>query len=43
MPLHWQFLTDISPAQLAADRLAELAGVDCDSFRFASSIVEDDS
>jgi glutamine---fructose-6-phosphate transaminase (isomerizing) len=41
-PLHWQFLTDIIPAQLAAERLAQLAGVDCDSFRFASYIVEDD-
>ena len=41
-PLHWQFLIDIIPAQLAAERLAELAGVDCDSFRFASYIVEDD-
>jgi glucosamine--fructose-6-phosphate aminotransferase (isomerizing) len=39
---HWQFLTDIIPAQLAAERLAQVAGVDCDSFRFASYIVEDD-
>jgi glucosamine--fructose-6-phosphate aminotransferase (isomerizing) len=42
LPLHWQFLADIIPAQLAAERLAQLAGVDCDSFRFASYIVEDD-
>ncbi|QNI32717.1 SIS domain-containing protein [Alloacidobacterium dinghuense] len=41
-PVHWQFLTDVIPAQLAAERLAQLAGVDCDSFRFASYIVEDD-
>lgn len=41
-PIPWQFLTDVFPAQLAAERLAELAGVDCDSFRFASYIVEDD-
>ena len=41
-PLHWQFLADIIPAQLAAERLAHLAGVDCDSFRFATYIVEDD-
>ncbi|HEX3470318.1 MAG TPA: SIS domain-containing protein [Silvibacterium sp.] len=41
-PLQWQFLADIFPAQLAAERLAQLAGVDCDSFRFASYIVEDD-
>jgi glucosamine--fructose-6-phosphate aminotransferase (isomerizing) len=41
-PRHWQFLADILPAQLAAERLARLAGVDCDSFRFAAYIVEDD-
>ena len=41
-PVHWQFLADIIPAQLAAERLSQLAGVDCDSFRFASYIVEDD-
>jgi glucosamine--fructose-6-phosphate aminotransferase (isomerizing) len=42
LPLQWQFLADIFPVQLAAERLAQLAGVDCDSFRFASYIVEDD-
>ncbi len=42
LPLNWQFLVDVIPAQLAAERLAQLAGVDCDSFRFASYIVEDD-
>ena len=41
-PRHWQFLGNIIPAQLAAERLAELTGVDCDSFRFASYIVEDE-
>jgi glutamine---fructose-6-phosphate transaminase (isomerizing) len=41
-PRHWQFVVDIFPAQLAAERLAKRAGVDCDSFRFASYIVEDD-
>lgn len=41
-PPHWQFLTDIFPAQLAADHLAQLSGEDCDSFRFASYIVEDE-
>ncbi len=41
-PRQWQFLGDIVPAQLAAERLAHLRGVDCDSFRFASYIVEDD-
>jgi fructoselysine-6-P-deglycase FrlB-like protein len=39
-PSGWQFLMDIIPAQLAAERLARLSGVDCDSFRFASYVVE---
>ena len=42
IPSHWQFLIDIIPAQLAAERLARLAGVDCDSFRLCSYIVEDE-
>ena len=29
-PSGWQFLMDIIPAQLAAERLARLSGVDCD-------------
>src|SRR5947199_10617147 len=29
----WQFLIDIIPAQLVAERLAQLSGVDCDTFR----------
>jgi len=43
MPAGWQFLIDIFPAQFAAERLAALAGVDCDSFRLASYIVRDDA
>jgi glutamine---fructose-6-phosphate transaminase (isomerizing) len=39
-PSGWQFLMDIVPAQLAAERLARLSGVDCDAFRFASYVVE---
>jgi glucosamine--fructose-6-phosphate aminotransferase (isomerizing) len=39
-PSGWQFLMDIIPAQLAAERLARLSGADCDSFRFASYVVE---
>jgi glutamine---fructose-6-phosphate transaminase (isomerizing) len=39
----WQFLLDIIPAQLAAERLARLSGVNCDSFRICSYIVEDES
>jgi glucosamine--fructose-6-phosphate aminotransferase (isomerizing) len=41
-PTGWQFLIDIIPAQLAAERLARLSGVDCDSFRFCSFIVENE-
>jgi glutamine---fructose-6-phosphate transaminase (isomerizing) len=39
-PRGWQFLADIIPAQLAAERLARLRGVDCDSLRYCSYIVE---
>ncbi len=39
-PVGWQFLFDILPAQLAAERLARLSGVDCDSFRICSYIVQ---
>jgi hypothetical protein len=41
VPPGWQFLIDIIPAQLAAERLARLSGVDCDSFRLSSYVVED--
>ena len=40
---NWQFLIDIIPAQLAAEKLSRLSGVDCDSFKLCSYIVEDDS
>jgi glucosamine--fructose-6-phosphate aminotransferase (isomerizing) len=39
VPPGWQLLFDIVPAQLAAERLARLSGVDCDSFRICSYIV----
>jgi glucosamine--fructose-6-phosphate aminotransferase (isomerizing) len=42
MPPQWQFLLDVIPAQLAAERLSRLAGVNCDVFRYCSFIVEDD-
>jgi len=42
-PRGWQFLIDIIPAQLAAERLARLSGVDSDTFRLCSFIVEDES
>jgi glucosamine--fructose-6-phosphate aminotransferase (isomerizing) len=41
-PLHWQFVVDVLPIQLAAERLSRLAGVDCDSFRICSYVVEDE-
>jgi hypothetical protein len=40
-PAGWQFLMNIIPAQLGAERLALLSGVDCDAFRFASYVVKD--
>jgi glutamine---fructose-6-phosphate transaminase (isomerizing) len=42
IPSEWQFLIDIIPAQLVADKLAALSGVDCDTFRLCSFVVEDD-
>jgi glutamine---fructose-6-phosphate transaminase (isomerizing) len=42
VPAEWQFLIDIIPAQLAAERLARLSAVDSDSFRLCSYIVEDE-
>jgi fructoselysine-6-P-deglycase FrlB-like protein len=41
-PQGWQFLIDIIPAQLAAERLSRLRGVDCDSLRFCPYIVENE-
>jgi len=40
VPAEWQFMIDILPAQLAAEYLARLSAVDCDSFRVCSYIVE---
>jgi len=42
IPAEWQFLIDVIPAQLVADKLAALSGVDCDTFRLCSFVVEDD-
>jgi len=39
IPATWQFVVDIVPAQLAAEHLAGLRGVDCDSFRLSSHVV----
>ena len=41
-PPGWQFAIDMLPIQLAAERLARLRGVDCDSFRICSYVVEDE-
>jgi glucosamine--fructose-6-phosphate aminotransferase (isomerizing) len=41
-PPHWQFANDRLPIQLAAEGLARPFGVDCDSFRICSCIVEDE-
>jgi glutamine---fructose-6-phosphate transaminase (isomerizing) len=41
-PPHWQFAIDMLPIQLAAERLSRLRGVDCDSFRICSYVVEDE-
>jgi glucosamine--fructose-6-phosphate aminotransferase (isomerizing) len=43
VPRGWQFLIDIIPVQLVAESLSRLSGVDCDSFRLCSYIVEDES
>ncbi len=42
IPAHWQFLIDIIPIQIAAERLAAALGEDPDSFRLCSYIVEDE-
>jgi glutamine---fructose-6-phosphate transaminase (isomerizing) len=39
----WQFLIDVIPAQLVAQRLARLSGADPDTFRLCSSVVEDEA
>ena len=41
-PPHWQFAIDMLPIQLAAERLSSLRGVDCDSFRICSYVVENE-
>ena len=41
-PPGWQFAIDMLPSQFAAERLSRLRGVDCDSFRICSYVVEDE-
>jgi glucosamine--fructose-6-phosphate aminotransferase (isomerizing) len=43
IPSDWQFLIDIIPAQLVAERLARLSGSDPDTFRLCSFVVEDEA
>src|SRR5216684_980243 len=43
IPGEWQFLIDIIPAQLVAERLARLSGSDPDTFRLCSFVVEEES
>jgi glucosamine--fructose-6-phosphate aminotransferase (isomerizing) len=42
VPARWQFVTEIIPAQLAAERLSRARGVNCDEFRICPYIVEDE-
>ena len=42
VPAAWQFVVDGIPMQLAAEALSRLSGVDCDSFRVCSYVVEDE-
>ncbi|MBI3832047.1 MAG: SIS domain-containing protein [Planctomycetes bacterium] len=39
-PPGWQFLADIVPGQVAAERLARLRGADCDNFLYCPYIIE---
>jgi hypothetical protein len=39
---HWRSVIDTLPIQLAAERLSRMRGVDCDSFRVCSFVVEDE-
>ncbi len=43
IPAPWQFLIDIIPAQLVAERLARLSGSDPDTFNLSKFVVEDES
>lgn len=43
MASEWQFLIDIIPAQLVAERLARISGADPDTFRLCSFVVEEES
>lgn len=40
VPPAWQFVLDVVPVQLAAEHLSRVRGVDCDTFRLCSYVVE---
>ena len=40
VPSAWQFVLDVVPVQLAAEHLSRVRGVDCDTFRLCSYVVE---
>jgi glutamine---fructose-6-phosphate transaminase (isomerizing) len=40
VPPAWQFVIDVIPVQLAAEHLSHVRGVDCDTFRLCSYVVE---
>jgi hypothetical protein len=42
IPAPWQFVVDISPIQIAAERLAHLGAQGCDSCRVCSHIVDEE-
>ena len=42
IPSEWQSPIDIMPMQLVAEKLSRLSGVDCDTFRLCSFVVEDE-
>jgi glucosamine--fructose-6-phosphate aminotransferase (isomerizing) len=42
VPARWQFVIDIMPAQVAAERLSRARGVNCDQFRLCPYVVEEE-
>ncbi len=42
LPAQWQFVLDIVPIQIAAERLAQVGAQNCDAFRICSYIVEEE-
>ena len=42
VPVGWQPLVDVIPAQLLAERLARLRGQDCGAFRLCPYVIEEE-